>query len=94
MDLLCKLEKLPCKLWLRTGSIAAFKHSPQIWFTNNCACFIHGYFMVTSATHMGLKAIKTLAEKHRKKKNTTADTLTTSLIFYSEALLSVDGGVR
>lgn len=67
---------------------------PQIWFTNNCACFIHGYFMVTSATHMGLKAIKTLADKHRKKKKSTADTLTTSLIFYSEALLSVDGGVR
>lgn len=90
MDL---LYKRPCKLWLRTGSIAAFKHSPQIWFTNNCACFIHGYFMVTSATHMGLKAIKTLADRHRKKKS-TADTLTTSLIFYSEALLSVDGGVR
>lgn len=69
MDLLCKLEKLPCKLRLRTGSIAAFKHSPQIWFTNNCACFIHGYFMVTSATHMGLKAIKTLADKHRKKEH-------------------------
>lgn len=52
------------------------KRSFQLWFTNNCACFIHGYFLVTSATHMSLKAIK----RWLTSTESTADKLTPSLM--------------
>lgn len=58
------------------------------WVFHGNICHSYGF---EGNKNAGWKAQK---KNKKKQKHTTADTLTTSLIFYSEALLSVDGGVR